>query len=278
MIRTLIVISILTLLSFVSRAQILGISASKLSAYNTFTVAPKQVEFEPTFGVSRNSGAWDRFVFSGSDTISLAGSINWRMTYGLTERLEFGLNVLSDASYGNFSLKSLLFEDGDFSLGAMVGVGMPWADRTYAHSDPTIDDVSSYAAGLIASFTLDSLSSIDLNVTYQDYFRDVTETTSFMNPVGGVEFFTQQLTGSTFFVNADVGTYVIHERIQLVAGAGYQTSVIDDFWQANLFLESGISVETAENFHVVLAATQSIWGRNSEKSTSVCLSFTTLWD
>lgn len=258
----------------------MGISASKLSAYNAFLVGQKEAEFEPTFGLCRMSGGWNRGGFIGSDTISIAGSINWRMTYGLFENLELGLNVLSDASYGNFSLKTKVYETGAFALGAMGGMGIPLGSRAYAHSDPTIDDVSNYAIGLIFSYALDSLTSVDFNVQYQDYFREVYQTfVSDPGPFPGPpQVFRRRMTGSTIYLNADVGCYVVDDEIQLVLGAGYQTSVIDDFWTANLFLESGISMELSNNFDVVLGVTQSIWGQNSQRTTAIGLSFTTFWN
>ena len=283
--KSLFILCPLLLMVYAGQAQIMGISASKLSAFNTFPVPHKVAEFEPTFGLNRSSGLWNRGGFIGSDTISVAGSINWRLTYGLLEDLELGLNVLSDASYGNFSVKAKIYEQGDLSLGAMAGVGMPLGNRTYAHSDPTINDVSNYVAGLIVSYNMDTLTSVDFNVQYQDYFRDVVESVIIdAGPFSSPQEFKRRLTGSTIFINADVGSYVIDDKIQLLLGGGYQSTVIDnlgglsDYWTTNLFLEGGVSVEVAEHFIIVLGIAHSIWGKNSQKTTSIGLAFTTIWD
>jgi len=263
-------------------AQITGISATKLSAINAFPVPQRVAEFEPTFGLCRTSGGWGERGFRGSDTISVSGNINWRLSYGLLDNFEIGFNVLSDASFGNFTMKSKVLERGDFALGIMGGLGMPLGERTYAHSDPSIDDVSNYGIGLAMSYEMDSLASVDFSVQYQDYFRDVFQTT-IIDPIPGpfpmpVQTRTDRLTGSTFFLNADMGSYVIADGLLTVLGVGYQSSVIDDLWSANLFFEAGVSLEFISSYAVVLAMTHSVWGRNSEKTTMVGLSFTTVWE
>lgn len=273
--------AIIMLLS-TSEAQITGISASKLSAINAFPMPQRVAEFEPTFGLCRTSGGWDEGGFMGSDTISVSGNINWRLSYGLLDNFEIGFNVLSDASFGNFTMKSKVLERGDFALGVIGGLGMPLGDRTYAHSDPSINDVSNYGLGLAMSYEMDSLTSVDFSVQYQDYFRDVFQTT-IIDPIPGpfpfpMQIRTDRLTGSTIFLNADMGSYVIADSMLTVLGVGYQSTVIDEFWSANLFLEAGVSLEFISSYAVVLAMTHSVWGRNSGKTTMVGLSFTTVWE
>lgn len=257
--------------SVMAEAQIMGASATKLTAFHASILPKHEAEFEPTFGYIRSTGGWDDKEYISSDTINIAGSINWRLSYSLFENLELGFNVLSDASFANFALKTNLLEDHKFSLGAIAGLGLPMGSSTFDKEDPSLDDVSSYAFGILLSYAFDSLTSLDFNVQYQDYFKEVynSDPLTMQN---------ETLTNSTMFVNADLGTYKLHDKVQMIIGAGYQSTLNSDNISANLFLESGVAFEFKDSYAVTLAIAQTAWGRNAQNSTAYCVAFTTLWN
>jgi len=232
------------------QAQIQGLSASKLTAFFVTTVEPGSAEFEPTYSSTYSKE-------SDSDIIEVASQINWRMTIGLFEDLELGLNFPSDMSLGSVAMKAALVKKKSYQLGAFGGVNLPLGNRAYAHSFPTVDDIGTYGLGVVGTFDLDSLNSVDINVHFTDYFR------------------TADLTSRTYFINLDYGTYSLSDEILLTAGAGYQTSV--DYWNANLFLEYGVALEWNPKFAILFAGFNSIWTKGTPSTHGFNIAFTTFW-
>lgn len=262
------------------QSQVSGVSGTKFNALTVAPIPTKTVEFEPTYNVNRSSGKWLRSEFRGSDTIEVNANVSWRLTYGLNAAMELGMNIQSDLTFANFDFKSRVLSLDALELGVMGGVGVPLGNRRYAHSDPSIDDVSRFNVGLIASYALDSLTSFDLNLQMQDYFRDVidvmiqppTQYPILLPPIK------TRLTGTTWFVNAEMGTYALHESIQLVLGAGYYSSVIDGAWTAGLTSAAAVALEMYDNYVMLFGANYAVWGFNQPKTLGMGFSFTMLLD
>jgi len=256
----LIIALVLIFTNQVLQAQLQGLSASKLSTLNVTCVAKHQAEFEPTFSSSYTK----QNVAGLGETLTVSSSLNWRITLGLLDKLELGLNFPSDVSTGSLSLKAEVYNKGALQLGVMGGITSPLDNRTYLPSRRTINDVTTYGLGIIGSIAIDSVTSIDLNVQLADYFGEVP-----FNPITG-----DDATSQSFYFNANVGTYVT-DKILLLAGGGYQT--FQDYWNANLFVEYGFALEWNPRYIFVVSGFNSVWTNNTLKSSGFNLSFTTLW-
>ena len=114
----------------------------------------------------------------------------------------------------------------------------------------------------------------------QDYFRDVIDVmiqppTQFPILLPPIK---TRLTGTTWFVNAEMGTYALHESIQLVLGAGYYSSVIDGAWTAGLTSAAAVALEMYDNYVMLFGANYAVWGFNQPKTLGMGFSFTMLLD
>jgi len=263
-------------------SQAAGVAGTKLYTLNTVPIPTRTLEFEPTFNVFRSNGSWTRNSFVDSDTVEISSNLSWRMAYGLSEKIELGANFQSDTELANFDLKYQIADRGAIKFGAVGGFTFPLGNRTYSKDNPSIDDVSNYYVGLVASFDLDSISSIDLNFQMVDYFRDVYEAapaspnpfpTPIPNPLDPV-----RLTGTTYFLNAELGSYFLHDGIQTIAGAGYYTTTLDDRWEAAFYPALAIAFEMYENYVIVLGGSYNIWGKNQPQTLSLALTLTTIWE
>lgn len=271
---------VICLISDVCMAQISGIAGTKLVTFNTVPLPNKTTEFEPTYNVSRSSGFWNDSGFIGEDTIAIASNLSWRITYGLSDKVELGMNYQSDVAFGNFDFKAQI-KDGDlFKLGVMAGLGVPLGNRTYAHSNPSIDDVSNFSVGLIASYDIDTITSIDVNMQMTDYFRDAFETRIIPSPFPSMpdQIITTRQTGTTYNIAAEVGSYFLADGVQLVGGGGYYTTDIDGLWEAGLYGIGGIIFELYDRYVLNFGATYMVYGINQPRTLGLGFSFTTIWE
>ncbi len=259
--------------SYSVSAQLGGISGLKIVTFHPDPIPKKTVEFEPTYNVSRSSGFFDRNNFTGSDTINIESNLSWRLTYGLSDRIEVGINFQSDVALGNFDFKIKLNEGDKLRFGAVGGLGVPLGNRSFAFSNPGIDDVTNYTLGLIGTYEIDSISSVDFNFLVTDFFRDVYETSALPIPNP-----TQRLTGTTYNMNAEIGSYFLDEGILLVGGLGYYTTAIDELWEAGLYGVVGVAIEIYNNYVFTLGATYTVYGINQPRTLALGFSFTTIWD
>ena len=267
------ILFLILLCSYSASAQLGGIAGLKIVTFHPDPIPKKTVEFEPTFNVSRSSGFFDRSSFTGSDTIEIESNLSWRLTYGLSDRIEVGMNFQSDVVFGNFDFKVKLNDSDKLRFGAVGGLGVPLGNRSFSFSNPSIDDVSNYTLGIIGTYETDSLTSIDFNFLVTDYFRDVFEISDM--PMPGIR---QRLTGTTLNMSAEVGSYFLAENILLVGGLGYFTTAIDNFWEAGLFGVSGVAIEIYNNYVFTFGATYTLHGINQPRTLALGFSFTTIWD
>lgn len=243
-----------------AQAQVAGISASKLNTINAEPISKGALELEPTFSSSRSSAVWGVDGLDELGNTSVSSSICWRVTHGISDGIEVGLSIPSDFSSGSLGLKTILSAKDIFSLGAMIGISTPFGNRNFNQDNRAADDLTSYGIGLIGSWIFSSVSSLDANIQYQDYFNTV-----------GAE------SPSGILYNVDYGHYIAGGKFQLFVGAGYQTASADGF-SANVFsLFPGISVETSDKYMLVLNTQHDLFGKNAEKTIGLNLAVTTMW-
>ncbi len=248
-----------SLLSCAVFGQIGGISASKLSSYTTIGINKHDVEFEPTFGTSLSSSYWDNNGnLINSNAITQSSNIMWRVSYGLSHKTEVGFSIDSDASSVSIGMKTILSGGNKIQFSGMTGINLALGNRTFDPDKPGIDDVSSYAVGIIGSWFLNERNSVDANLTFQDYFKDVTNQT-----------------GSAVFVSADYGHYIENKSFQYLLSISYESSNIGTLNRSGLTITPGVSIETGDNFLFVINTSHTLTGTNMDKSLGISIALTT---
>lgn len=247
-------------LSMSSYAQINGISASKVSAFCVDQIPKHKLELEPTFNYAQSSSYWNNFDLIQQDSVYTSSSVSWRATYGVTDKLEIGLNTAdSELSYLNLGMKYILADEGSLTFSMMTGLGLPLGNRVFDPNQVSIDDLANYGIGIISSYAINENASLDVNIQYQDYLKSLGDET-----------------GSAFFLNADFGQYILDRKLMLILGAGYQNLAKNDFKQTLFTVFPGISIEAAENYLLVFTGSKSLFGYNNTNSWGISLSVTTI--
>ncbi|NQU32244.1 MAG: hypothetical protein HQ521_03330 [Bacteroidetes bacterium] len=78
----------------------------------------------------------------------------------------------------------------------------------------------------------------------------------------------------SFYYNADLGYYIFKHQLQLIAGIGYQQSEFEAFTSSTLTVYPGITVETVNNYIIVVSAPFDIYGQNSMKNSAFAIALT----
>ncbi len=258
----LILLFIILISSQLGIGQIAGISGSKISAFSYDPIP--NLEFEPTFNITRSNTFWDENSdrFEDLDSITIASSLCWRITYGFMENLEVGFSVPSDFSTGGLGIKAYLYGGDIFHLSAMAGTNIALGNRTYDKNNPSPDDLSSFGLGLVGSLVFNEKQSIDINFQTQDYFK---------NDVKGIPT-------SAYFFNADYGIRRLNDNLLLILGSGFQYYKTENIEQSKWTLYPGISIEFAKNYLIVINTSFDFAGKNIEKQSGFSLSLTTIWE
>ncbi len=256
--RKFLFLGIVLLFSSHGFSQIGGITASKFNSFNHTPIPVGKAEFEPSYNLNRFSQRWNQDgklenIYNSSDSIVIDESLNFRMAYALTERLEFGCNLGVD--YSNWSAKYAIATYDKLGLGIMAGANFPLGFAVIDKSNRSADQIGSYAFGLIASYEFSDKSSTDLNVQWQDYFQSNIE-----------------LPQSDLFLSWEYGYYV--KDILLVGGFWFQDSIFEFSDQYKLTFVPGVSFEMKEEYMVVINGSFDLLGKNIEKVNGLSVAFT----
>jgi hypothetical protein len=239
-------------------AQIGGITGSKINSVNFEPIPVGLAEFEPTYNLTIADQRWDdngdiQSLYSTSDSLLIDGSLNLRMAYTFTDRLEVGCNLGVD--YSNFSFKYAIWSNEKLGLGIMGGTNHPFGFAEIDRTNRSADQISTYGLGGIASYNLSDKSSLDINIQFQEYFRAHLD-----NPT------------TDYFVSIDYGHYV--KSVFLLGSFLYQESSLIDGSQRKLTFSPGISIEMKPEYLIVFNLNFDLFGKAIEKTSGLGLSFT----
>lgn len=248
------------------KAQVGGISASKLATICTETVAYKSIEFEPMFAVNYTNQYWDNdgklhYLFTSPDSTMVSSEFGFRFSYGAFKNLEIGVSAPADMSGLSLGAKYRLPLDGRYCCGILAGFNLPLGNQVYSKNAHYSDITPSVAAGLVFSFNvIDEKLCIDFDAQYQKYTKKLDD-----KHLGDI------------FLNSDIG-YFVTKNIQVVAGVNYsETRFEQTLNNCSLFtLNTGITLECAENFILVLNAPFDLAGKNNYKSKGFGMALTIL--
>jgi len=243
-------------------AQVGGLSGSKLGALCVDVVDNKTVEFEPAFFHVVSRKTWDdeghlKDIFGSADSVIHTTGINFRFTYGLFDKLEFGASISTDLQLSNWGIRYIVYSKKKLGIALIAGANIPFGNKVVDNSIRLSDNLTSVGGGVILSTQFSENLSLDVNAQYMAFVKTTTE----------------KHKGSYYF-NADLGYYVFKHQLQLIAGVGYQQSAFDTFTSSTLTIYPGITVETGNNYIIVLSAPFDISGHNAIKNAGFALALT----
>jgi len=224
-------------------AQNGSLSGTKIAALSHSSLPKGLLEFEPTF-----SSSWYSSYFTDSGTEEYGSKtyesgLSWRITTGIFDKAEIGVNASSTFESIDLGFKYTLRDSARINLAAMLGYSSDLGNRTYV---PPQSRYYAYQLGLISTIILDDKNSIDFNVQLEQSYANSND-------------------WSTWYLNADFGTYALHKDYLLILGASY---FISSDGHKKFSLIPALSIEGNEQFFLVVALTDDIWGRNQVDNTT----------
>jgi hypothetical protein len=247
----------------VINAQVGGISASKVGTFCAGTVPEKDLEFEPSFNLSRATKQWDanyKLVdkFSSPDSAEIGSGFAIRCTYGFTQKFEMGISVPSDVSGASLGAKFKTWSNDNSGFSVIAGINVPTGNRVSSNKSNSLDEIGTFAGGFVFSHKFSEKLLWDIHLQGQKLLRNA-----------GVNNHTD------VFISTDCGFYP-KEQIQLIGGMGYYTNIFEDSSLNSGMLEihPGVSYETGENFLIVASSSIGLLGKNETQSWGLNLAFT----
>jgi len=251
----------------ITMAQVGGLSASKLGTLCTTPVPEGTIEFEPFFGYATATNFFDNKgdihpLFSTPDSTIKFASSGLRFSYGLMKNLEVGVSLPIDVSEVNFGAKYKLPFDGNFTMGLLAGYNKVLGNRISACRDAICKATTAYVGGVIMTYKFSDKLCVDFDAQYHKHKKTTVEGHN-----------------QGFNINSDIGYYVM-ERVNFIVGLNYSyqnyNTILDDAYL--LTLNTGIAIEKAENFILVLNAPFDILGKNEYQTTGFGLALTIILD
>ncbi len=226
-------------------SQVGGISASKLVVINTETVPASKIEFEPSFG----------FSVSKNDSLITNSDFGFRFTYGLNQKTEIGITLPVNMSGLNLGIKYNAFNFNKLSLGMIAGIENILIVNN--SKEGKIGSLfNSYAGGIVSTYQFNDKLSIDFSGQFQNHFEvDKTDFNSFLN--------------------SEIG-YFVSDGLQLVTGLQYENHHILNIQENYFTINSGITVEKAKNFILVVNIPYQFKNKYSASSIGFAMALTIL--
>ncbi len=228
-------------------SQVGGISASKLVVINTETVPVNKIEFEPSFGI---------FV-SESDSLKTNSDFDFRFTYGLNSKTEIGIFIPLNLNTLNWGIKYRVLEFNKLSVGIYAGIM-----NALIVNNPNDTKISSlfatYAGGITSTYQFNDKISIDFSGQFQNHFD-----------AGKQDY--------NSFINSEIG-YFIYDGLQFVTGLQYENHHILNSSENKFTVNTGITVEKATNFILVLNFPYQFKTKQTSSSIGFAMALTILID
>lgn len=255
-------INLIFILSVYGYSQIGGISNSKLYSINTDIIKRHTIEFEPTVYHTNSIKYWDsngnlQNSFSTADSALKNTGLSFRFTYGLWDVLEIGGSISTELGSTSLGVKYKFWSNQSMAFAAMAGANIPLGNKTIDKTIRLSDQITSLGAGLIYTVTFSEVFSLDANAQYL-FFAEETDDKN----------------KGTLYLSSDIGYYVFDRKLQLIGGLGYFNSSFESFNSSSLTVYPGCTVETGNNFVIVLQAPFDVNGKNALKNAGFVISLT----
>lgn len=252
-----------------SEAQVSGVSGSKVNAVNAAPIFRHTVEFEPVIETGWSKRRWNdnwrrEDLFSSPDSTSRFTSMSYRITYGISEDLEAGVNITGDFEMISFAFKKRFIDNEILGVSFLGGFNYVAGNGIY-NLDKIRHMHSAIVAGISASYSASERFSLDVDLQFEPGIKNIRTLNDY----------------SHFYINSDAGWY-INDDLQLVGGFSFSHLVSNNEDKpegANIFkLNPGFTVEKGRNFILVGGIPFCVAGRNYECTTGLLLALTILID
>ncbi|MBN2236901.1 MAG: hypothetical protein JW729_05040 [Bacteroidales bacterium] len=248
-------------------SQVGGLSASKVGALCTATVPENTIEFEPFFGYALTSHYFDQNgirqnLFSTSDSTLKFSGFGFRFTYGLSKNLEIGVSLPVDVSEVRFGAKYKLPLEGKFTMGLLAGYNTLIGNQVYTRRSAVHEITPAFVGGLIFTYKFSDRMCMDLDIQYQKH----THITS-----SGHDH--------CLFIDSEIG-YYLFKNINFITGFSFNNKFYNQASNNSYVftLNTGVAIERAENFILVLNAPFDLIGKNEYQTTGFGLALTIILD
>jgi hypothetical protein len=244
-----------------------GLSASKLGTLTAQEVGQGNIEMEPFFGYASTQHYFDhqgnvQKLFMSNDSTQKFSAFGFRFTYGVMKNMEIGVSLPVDVSEVRFGLKYQLPALGKLQWAILAGYNNIVGNQAYSRRNAFHESTPSVIGGLILSYPISRKWSIDFDAQYQKHT---------LNTVDG---HTQGL-----YLNSDMGYYFL-EKISFIVGLNYNCQTFSNIENSSelLTLNTGVAIERAQNFILVINAPFDIMGKNEYRTKGFGLALTVLLD
>jgi hypothetical protein len=251
------------------KAQVGGVSGSKLNAVNAAPISAHTVEFEPLIETGWSKRRWnDKWqrenLFDSGDSISRFTSMSYRITYGVSDLLETGINITGDFEMISFAAKRLLFDKNQFSLSLLGGYNYVAGNGIY-----NLNQIRHMHSAIVTGFAATYMPSEKFSLDVDFQFEPGIKRSRTLNDY------------AHYYINADAGLFV-NQDLQLIGGVAFSQILSGEDGKVEhsnlLRLNPGFTLEKGNNFILVGGVPFCIAGRNYECSAGLILALTIMID
>ncbi|MCK5846988.1 MAG: hypothetical protein KAG84_06090 [Bacteroidales bacterium] len=247
-------------------AQIGGLSASKISSLTVDVVDHNNIEFEPSFTFAKSYRYWDSSgninnLFSTSDSVNHVSGMNFRFTYGLFNKVEFGLSVSSTLDVAKVGVRYILFQKEKFGIAAIAGFNIPMGNSVVDQSIRATSSIMNAGFGFVGHYAFNDKLSIDITTQYTHFLKKTVD-----NNVGGL------------YINSDIGYYVFNNKLMLITGLGFINVANNAGNHQVMTVYPGISIEPGGDFLIVITVPFDVMGKNENKNVGFNFALTLTFD
>lgn len=246
------------------KAQVAGVSGSKLTAADATLVPFHTLEAEPSFVYLFSRKAFNNDgklvdIFPNPDTAVLLKDLFFRFTYGTGKHLEIGTEFTSSLSAFSFGAKYRFIEHKKFLAAALLGFNFSNQANFGVRKTGFFGKSLAVVGGIALTENFTPRLSLDVECQYQNTFC-----------------YDGSLSDNYFF-DSDVGYYVFHHTLQLAGGLSFQYHHLKEEDGQDGYLLSfhpGVTIETGKSFIIVFYMPIDLVGRNQGRFYGFSFAFT----
>jgi hypothetical protein len=244
-------------------AQVVGVSASKLTAVDATLVSAKTLEAEPSFSYLYSKRTFDNSgnllpVSPDNDSAVILKDLFFRFTYGVGKNLEIGTFITSNLSSISFGAKYRFVQHRKFLGVALLGINFSNQSNFGIRKTGFFGKSLGIATGVALTNNFTSRLSLDVSAQYQN------------------SFCYEGSLSDDYFLDSDLGYYVFHNTLQLAGGFSFQYNHLKtgnpDAYR--LSFHPGVTIETGKSFIIVFYMPIDLVGKNMGRFTGFSLAFT----
>ncbi len=244
-------------------AQVVGVSASKLSTIDAVTVSKYNLEAEPSFGYLFSRKAFDNegklYSYSpDDDSAMILKDLFFRFTYGAGERLEIGTFITANLSSISFGAKYRFIEHKKFMAAALLGLNFSNSSNFGIRKTGFLGKFIGVATGVALTENFTDRLSLDIETQFQHAF-------CYDGPLS-----------NSYFLDSDLGYYVFNHTLQLIGGISWQynQSLTGNPDSYRFSFHPGVTIETGKSFIIVFDTPFDLAGKNAGRFSGFSFAFT----